>query len=549
MPFEDEVRELLQKHLKLAEVVLEKPKADFGDLAFPCFSLAKERRKSPVEIAKEIAAELKPSGSIERIAATGPYVNFFMRKADLAKDVLGLIEKQGEQYGSSGVGKGKKLLVEHTSINPNASPHVGRARNGIIGDSIARIMAFQGYAVSRHFYVNDVGKQIAMLVMGGKGVPKFHELLDEYVRINKDVEEHPEREKEVFALLNKLEAGDKEVRHRFRAIVESCITGQAAIFKDFGITFDHYDYESDFLWSKETERVLEALRKTGKLFEDEEKRLVLDLKGFELPMEHPVFVLTRADKTSLYGLRDIAYNLHKLGLAKRNIIVLGEDQRLYFKQISAALSLLGKEPPEIVHYSFVLLSDGKMSTRQGNVVLLVDFMKEAREKAAAEIRKRDYSSDVDKIAKDIAYGAVKFSIIKVSAEKNVTFDWDIALSFEGETGPYVQYAHARICSILRKHGKLPKRCDTSLLSAPEEVALLKQLAEFPATVKQAERRPHVLAAYAYLLAKQFSDFYHEQQVLKAEEKLRDARLRLCDAVRQVLARSLFLLGINAPETM
>ncbi|MBU0980186.1 MAG: arginine--tRNA ligase [Nanoarchaeota archaeon] len=549
MPFETDVRKLLTERLKLDEIPLEKPKPEFGDLAFPCFILAKEWKKSPVEIARQLATELEPEGDIRRIEANGPYLNFYMEKGDYAKDVLAEIRKKGKNYGSSGEGKGRKMLIEHTSINPNASPHVGRARNAIIGDCIARVMKFQGYKVKRHFYVNDVGKQIAMLVMAAKKKPSFSSLLTLYIKVNEEIKIQPEKEKEVFELLRNLEEGDVAVKKKFRQVVDICIEGQSAILKDFGITYDFFDYESDYLWNRQTKHVLRELEKTEKLFTDEHNRQVLDQEGFGLSMKTPVFVLTRGDGTSLYGLRDIAYNFDKMRQAKKNLVVLGEDQKLYFQQIKAALEMLGHEAPEVIHYSFVLLAGEKMSTRKGSVVLLEDFMSEAKEKAAKEILERGYSKNVKKMAKVIGYGAIKYAILKVSADKNVHFDWTTALSFEGETGPYIQYAHARICSILRKHGKKLPDCDASVLISREETELLKRLGEFPEIVKEAERKPQVLTSYIYNVARQFSDFYHNHPVLKAKEQKRDARLQLCSAVKQVLATGLDLTGIEAPERM
>ncbi|MFH1408624.1 MAG: arginine--tRNA ligase, partial [Nanoarchaeota archaeon] len=416
MGFEKDVRKLLERATKLNGFPLEKPKADFGDLAFPCFILAKDWKKAPPLIAEALVKDLRPKGRIEKITAAGPYINFFMKKGDFAKDVIHDIKRRGKEYGSSRKGNGKKLLIEHTSINPNASPHVGRARNAIIGDSIARIMAFQGYKVDRHFFVNDIGKQIALLVLGASQKPSFDKLLSIYIKANEELKAHPEKEKEVFALLHQLENSNVSVRKKFREIVDICVKGQEAILNDFGITYDAFDYESDYLFSKDTDKVLKDLEKTGKIFVDDDKRKVLDLKDYKLPMKSPVFVLTRGDGTSLYGLRDIAYNLMKIKMANKNIVVLGEDQKLYHQQIIAALDLLGKKAPESIHYSFILLSDGKMSTRKGNVVLLEDFMKEAKHKARLEIKKRGYSDNIDENARSIGYGAVKYAILKVSPD-------------------------------------------------------------------------------------------------------------------------------------
>ena len=443
------------------------------------------------------------------------------------------------------------MLVEHTSINPNASPHVGRARNAMIGDSVVRILKFQDYRVETHYFVNDVGKQIAMLVLGAEGKKKvtFDQLLMVYVDINKKIEDNPDLEKDVFDLLNKLEKGDSKVKKKFKDIVNTCVKGQTRILSDLGIKYDQFDYESDYLWSKKTEEILSKLQKTGKLFTDEEGRKVLDQKDFNLAMKSPVLVLTRADGTSLYPLRDLAYHLDKKKV--ENIIILGEDQKLYHEQIKAALSLLKHPAPVSVHYSFVLLQEGKMSTRKGNVVLLEDFMKEALDKANEEIKKR-HGKINEKNARKIAYGAVKYAILKVSAEKNVTFNLDQALNFEGDTCPYLQYAYARICSIIKKNKeKIDEKINFELLKQKEEIELIKLLGNFPDILKEAteQLKPHLIANYLYNLSSQFSVFYGACPVLKAEEELKKARLILIECVQRVLGNGLQLLGIEVLKKM
>ncbi len=530
------------------------PDSSLGDFAFPCFTLAKELKKSPNIIAAELQAKIKPGKFIERTAVVGPYLNFFLNMPFLAEETVSAVLKNKSEYGSMKL-KSKKALVEHTSINPNASPHVGRARNSIIGDSIVRILRFHGYKVEAHYFVNDIGKQIAMLVLGCRGKKLgFKDLLSEYIRINAELEKNPEIEKEIFALLKKLEDGDAKVRKEFRDVVDLCVRGQSEILADLGIKFDCFDYESEYLFSRKTTEVLKLLESTGKVFVDPEGRHVLNLEGFNLEMKSPVFVLTRADGTSLYGLRDIAYTIDKISKAKdRNLVVLGEDHKLYFKQLSAALSLLKLPPPEAVHYSFILLASGKMSTRSGNVVLLEEFMSQAVEKAEEEIKSRKKAEFSEGLAKSIAYGAIKYHIIKVSPEKNVLFNWEQALSFEGESAPYIQYAHARICSIIEKAGKksAPKKIDYSLLKAKEEQELVKLLANFPEIADRSAKqlKPHLIANYAQSLADNFNKFYHECPVISEDENLTKSRLALITAVKYVLETSLNLLGIDAVEKM
>ena len=561
--FKEAIIKFLKKETNLGNIELEAPpNPEMGDYAFPCFILAKEWKKTPNEIAQELIKKFKPNDLISEVKAIGPYSNFFINKNKLAETTIKEILKQKDGFGSSGIGKGKKILVEHTSINPNASPHVGRARNALIGDAIVRILKFQSYGVETHYFINDVGKQIAMLVLGAEGKKNisFKDLLKIYIDINSKVEEKPELEEKVLELLNLLEKGDKKIRKRFERIVTTCVTGQVKILSELGIRYDFFDYESKYLWSKKTEETLKRLEKTGKLFIDGFNRWVMDQKGYELGMKVPVLVLTRADGTSLYPLRDIAYNIYKVSKGD-NIVILGEDQKLYQEQISATLKELKLKPPRVIHYSFVLLQEGKMSTRKGNLVLLEDFMKEAVDKASEEIKKRYNKSDL-KSAKSIGYGAIKYSILKVSPEKNVAFNWEQALSFEGESAPSIQYAYARISSILNKHKKLHKhehasfskrrvRANAGLLQEKEEIELVKSLFNFPEIVTKSthDLRPHLIATYLYSLAQKFNEYYHIHQILKAEDKIRDARILLITAVRQVIKNGLSLLGIDVLERM
>ena len=551
--FREEIIKAIKKEIKDAEITLEiPPKPELGDYAFPCFSLAKVYKKNPMDIAKELASKIKKGSYIAEIKNIGPYLNFFINKDSLNEDTLKRILKEKDNYGSSNIGKNKKIILEHTSINPNASPHVGRARNAFIGDALARVLRFQKYNVEVHYYVNDVGKQIAMLVLATKNKKniQFKDLLKIYMDIAAKVEKDKNLEKDVLALLYELENGDKKIINDFKRIVNISVKGQIKLLSELGINYDVFDYESSYLWSRKTHEALKLLEKSGRFFFDKDKRFVLDEKGFELGMRVPVLVLTRGDGTSLYSLRDIAYALD-IGTKGENIVVLGEDQKLYNDQINAALKILEKKTRKAVYYSFVLLDEGKMSTRKGNVILLEDFMSEALKKAGKELKQR-YKKIDNKAAKIIGYGALKYGILKVSPEKNVIFNWQQALSFDGETAPYIQYAYARISSIIKKNkNKMPKKADFSLLDKKEEIELIKKLAEFPNIVEKTsnELRPNIVANYAYELAKQFNEFYHIHNILKEKQDIKNARLLLISSIRQVLKNSLNLLGIGVLERM
>jgi len=551
--FEQHIIDLLKKELKLGGIKLEVPPDPImGDFAFPCFSLAKTMKKAPNQIASELAYKIKPTPFIDEVKATGPYLNFFLNKAKFSGHVISDVLRLKQKYGSTNPGKGDKILVEHTSINPNASPHLGRARNAIIGDSIVCILRFQGYKPEVHYFVNDVGKQVAMLVLAAKGKkPSFDSLLNLYIGINKRIKENPALEKDVFDLLYKLEKGNPNVRKQFKSIVGISIKGQNSILSRLGIKYDFFDYESKYLWDKSTSEILAKLEKFSECFTDADGRKVLNQEELKNEMKAPYLVLTRSDGTSLYALRDLAYTSYKMKKAKKNILVLGEEQKLYFKQLCSGLRLLDQPCPDVVHYSYVLLTDGtSMSTREGNVVLLSDFMEELVAKADKEIKSRTGKSS-HKLAEVIGLGALKYSFLKVSNDKNVTFDWSSALSFEGDTGPYIQYAHARASSILRKVKVKPLSVDYSLLSKDYEFNLVKHISLFPAVVSDAVEtlRPHLIANYIYHLAKLFSEFYHNCQCIGVNKELSQVRLSLVMASKHVLANGMSLLGITAPDKM
>lgn len=546
----ENIVKLLSKNIKLKKEEIENlleipPDQKMGDYAFPCFTLSKKQKKNPVEIALELTRDLQkklPSG-IEKIEAKGPYINFFVDKKILVKEVL--MHAVNKSYGSSK--KKGKILIEHTSVNPNASPHVGRTRNSIIGDSLVRILKFQGNKVEIHYYVNDVSKQIAMLALTFKTKDKFNDMLKKYIDISKKIEKNPDLEKQVFELLEKFEAGDKKTRDLFNRIVKICVDGQKKIFKQFGIEFDSFDYESKYI-GKESKKILDKLDKTGKLFKDKDGRIVLNQANTLLvkKMRSPVFVLARSNGTGLYGLRDIAYTIDKSKFG-RNIIVLGEDQKLYFEQISEALKLLNIPAPEVVHYSFVLLQGDKgatkMSTRKGELVLLEEFYAEAIKKAKQGIAKRKTKGDPNKIA----IGAIKYAMLRNDNDKNIIFSWENSLNFEGDSGPYLQYSYARASSIVRKSKKKGKYTIPNLSNA--EIKLAKKIADFPEIVERTSKKlnPSIIANYSFQLAQSFNEFYHANKVIGTKDEI--FRIKLVEAFRNTLKNSLSLLGIEVMEEM
>jgi len=532
-------KELKLKNQEILNLIEIPPSPELGDYAFPCFILAKKEGKNPNIVAEELVRKIKLTKEISNIKAVGPYLNFFLNKNILAEKILQIDENFGKEKNK------ERILLEHTSVNPNASPHVGRARNSLIGDSIKRILEFKGHKVETHYYVNDVSKQVAILALNFKPKDTFNDLLARYVEISKKIKKNPKLEKKVFELLHKFEHKDLQVTKLFKKIVDIAIKGQRKIFSSIGIDFDYFDYESRYIDSGKD--ILKQLEKTGKLFKDKEERMVLNQKetGLEIKMKSPVLVLTRSDGTGLYVLRDLAYTIDKSNEG-RNILILGEDQKLYFEQLKQALILLKKPYPEVIHYSYVLLKDGgKMSTRSGEVVLLEEFISEAVKKATLAIKEKKTKGD----AKKIGIGAIKYSMLRNENNKNITFDWEQALNFEGDSGPYLQYSYARASSILKKANKKQKSKPTIQELTKSETELIKKILIFPEIVENAYKNfaPYILANYSFELSSKFNEFYHESKVIGSKEE--SFRLRLVHAFRIVIKSALFLLGIEVMEEM
>ncbi len=537
------------------------PNIKFGDVAVPLFAISKKLNIPLPELSERCMPILKIEPLVSKVEKAGGYINLFLNRPIVAGEIVRQVFSQGKQYGSSLSGKDKKVLIEHTSINPNASPHVGRARNAMIGDSLSRLYRFEGYETEVHYYVNDMGRQIGLLVLISDEIENldFNGILQAYVRANQRAEEDEEFAKKGYELLARMEQGDEEVRKKFFKVTEMCLRGQLEVLKRLGVEYDYFDRESDFLESDELNRVLEVLKNQGALFVDEEQRLTVDLLPLGYKQEEGrYFVLRRANGSSMYGYRDLAYTIYKEHRGTdENIIVLGEDHKLYLQQISLILSSAGYKPPVPVFYSYILLKEGKMSTRQGNVVLLSDFLDTASALALRRVKDqcRELSEDEQKqIAEQVAVSAIRFTVLRVTPTKNVVFDMDSALSFEGDTGPYLQYSCARIKSILRKYGKeISENVSESFpVQQDEEWLLLRKISEFPSAVLNSieQHNPSVIAGYALDLAHIFTSFYHACPVLHADnEEIKISRLQICKATLQTMENALHLLGISIPERM
>lgn len=582
-PFRREVKEHLEKALLTlginVEPSLETPPPGLGDLALPCFSFSRVLKKSPGEIAESLKERL--AGELYMVDAKGPYLNFTYRTEELLRSTLQVLSERREDYGHLPEREGF-VIVEHTSANPNGPFHVGRARNPILGDSIVRILRAAGWKVEAQYWVNDMGKQVMTLVWGVKNIPEEelpeperdkpdHLYVRYYQEAYRRIEEGKVPEERINHMLREyeraLEEGDVKrlINHpmdsptraeEVKEIVEVVLKGMDSSLRRLGVVVDRYVYESQVVEDGTLKRVIEMLKKS-KRARREDGAWYLDFSDKPIHGKTRRFVFTRSDGSALYTTRDLAYHLWKLGRCTRALNILGEDHKLQSFYLREALKEIGSPHlPEVIFYSFVSLPEGKMSTRRGRVVYLDDLMDEAVRRAEEEVRKRreDLSDEeVSEIARAVGLGALRYNIVKVQPEKKIVFRWEEALSFDGFSVPFIQYSHARACSILRKAGKtvLPEPDMAEQYRERGEIELLRAISKLPGAVWEAAEKatPHMIAHTSYEIAKTFNEFYRDLPVLKAPEDVRDARLALVWAAKVALASSLNMLGIEAPERM
>lgn len=550
---EEKVKKILQQDREI--VIEEPPKEEMGDYSIQCASYRTEELKTPMEVASYIKENFADEKNFfSNIKTIGPYLNFYLNYDILAGYVIHDIENRKDTYGSYQQGRNQALLIEHTSINPNAEPHIGRCRNSLIGDFMSRLYQFTGYEVERHYFINDLGKKIALLIIGvekyGLVDDDFSSILDIYVKINQDAKNNPGLEKQAFDYLELVESGNEEMIQKFKSVTDKCVAGQLRIFDELNISFDVFTHESDYVYNNYLENILDKLRKKGRLHEDELGRYYVDLSGYDIPTREPVLVLTRSNKTSLYPIKDIAYTMYKMDLnSEHNFIVLGEDQEVYMKQISAVLDILGYKAPHLISYSYVLLDGDKMSTSGGTVVLVTDFVKAVMSKLKEDFGKRATDiSDID--LRKLCNACIKFSMLNVSRKKIVNFNLESATSFTGESGMYILYSIVRINSILRAS-------DIAITSELQfqhdiEFRLLKKLYQFPELVDgllQSSEPAH-LTKYLFNLTQDFSRFYESVPIMSEEDAiLKSSRIRLLYSIKTVVENGLSILGIDSVDKM
>lgn len=560
MLFAEEIARIIAKELKLAvpqimDLLEIPPDPKLGDVAFPCFSLAKELKKAPAKIAEELALKLQPDSPVDTIQSFGPYVNFFLNKAILAQTILTkkpLFPKRK-----------KKVMVEHANANTHKAAHVGHLRNMVLGDSVVRMLKAAGYSVVNCYYINDTGMHVAKCLWGllndfkDEKEPtdkKLQWLGNVYTKSSQKIKAHPDLKKEADEVLQRLENGDPQIQKLWKKTWQWSIDDWHRIFKMLEmLPFDAKFYDS--VVTPKVPEIIDTMLEKG-ILKESQGAIIADLEEYKLN----TVIIKKSDGTLPYIAKDFAlaevkfneYNIDK------SVYVVGSEQELHFSQLFKILELNGfKQAKECFHlsYGLVMLKTGKMSSREGTVIFLDKAYNETYAYALKQVvqRHQDWSeSKQQKTAKGITLSAIKFPMLLQEPNKKIIFDIEKALDFEGETGPYVQYAYARLSSLLKKHGKkISDNIDYSLFKESQELELIKLIQKEAQIIEEAalKYRPALVARYALEIAQSFNTFYHALQVLNAQENIKKARLLLLLKVKDVLTRVLPLLGMPLLEQM
>lgn len=534
---------------------------EMGDYAFPCFKLAKTMRKAPQMIAQELKDKLEKPDFIADIQVVGAYINFFADKTSFVREVMGKVLDKDEDYIKSNMGEGKTIVIDYSSPNIAKPFHVGHLRSTVIGNALYNIYKALGYNCVGVNHLGDWGTQFGKLIVaykkwGDKETVEredIKELSRIYVKFHEEAEKDPSLNDEARHWLVKMQEGDSEALELWKWFVDISMKEFNRIYDRLHISFDSYAGES--FYNDKMQAVVDELKEKGLLKESEGAQIV-DLEEYNMP---PCLIL-RSDGGTLYPTRDIAAALYRKKTYNfyRDIYVTALDQNLHFAQWFKVLELMGYDwaKDELVHVPFGLVSlgDGKLSTRKGHVVLMEDILNAAVEKTSGIIEEKNPDlPNKDEISEQVGIGAVIFNDLYNSRIKNVVFDLERMLSFEGETGPYVQYTHARACSILRKAGveKPEKDIDCSLISDEASVNICKVLSDLPSKLVDAADKyePYILTRHIVEICKAFNKFYNENNIMGSEGELKKARLAVVYAVKSAIAQSLALLGIAAPEQM
>ncbi len=544
---------------EILELIEVPPSYDMGDYAFATFRLAKTFRKSPNVIAAELVEQLGDSEYFQKIEQVGPYVNFFIDREKLAEAVLSQIFTEKNNYGSSTMGDGKKVIVEFSSPNIAKPFHIGHIRTTVIGNSLSKIYKFLGFDVVTINHLGDYGTQFGMLISaykkwGNREVIEANpikELLALYVRFNSEADEDPSLKDEARYWFKELEDKNPEAIELWQWIRDISLKEFNRVYDMLNISFDSYAGES--FYSDKMPAVLEEMKKKG-IVQESEGALIVDLEPYGMP---PALIMKK-DGSTLYTTRDIAAAIYRKDHYDfyKNLYVVASQQNLHFKAWIKIVELMGHQwAKDCIHIPFgmVSLEEGTLSTRKGRVVFLEDVLNTAIENTLKIIEERNPNLENKKnVAKQIGIGAILFQELFNQRIKDYTFNWDRTLSFEGETGPYVQYSHARANSLLVKGGfSIEETADFSLLTNEDEINIIRLIYDFPNTIVDSmeKNEPYFITRQIVEIAKAFNKFYNSTPIIVEDTKLKNSRLALVYSVKTVLNTGLGLLGIEAPDKM
>lgn len=537
--------------------LLEQPKSsDLGDIAFPAFSLAKVERKAPQAIAADIAEKIDPS-HFEKVVATGPYVNFFLNKAKISDQVIKEVIKEGADYGQQNEGQGENITIDLSSPNIAKPFSVGHLRSTVIGDALSNIFRKMGYNTIKINHLGDWGKQFGLLMVaykkwGNKEAVEANpidELLQLYVRINAEIENDPALDEEGRLWFKKLEDGDPEATELWQWFRDESLVEFNRIYELLGVEFDSLNGEA--FYNDKMDEAVKILENKG-LLKESKGASIVDLDDVNLPPA----MIKKSDGATLYITRDIATAMYRARTYNfvKNVYVVGQEQSNHFRQLKAVLKKMGFDwSDDMIHVDFGLVTKNrqKLSTRKGNIILLEPTLQEAISRAKAQIEEKNPNlENKEAVAHAVGVGAVKFYDLKTDRRNGYDFDLEAMVSFEGETGPYVQYAYARIQSILRKADFKPSLDANYNLNDAESWEIIKLIQDFARVVKRASDNfePSLIAKYAISLAQAFNKYYAHTRILD-ESPERDSRLALSYTTAVVLKEALRMLGVEAPEKM
>lgn len=563
--FKEQIAELINKNVEeiskeeILGLIEVPPNYEMGDYALPCFKMAKIFRKAPNMISQEIVDMIGENKFFERIESVGPYINFFINRGVFAETVLKEVYDKKDEYGATDIGKGRNVIVEFSSPNIAKPFHIGHIRSTVIGHSLYKIYKFLGFNTIAINHLGDYGTQFGKLIVaykqwGDRNVIESNpipELLKLYVKFHEVAEEKPELEDKAREWFLKLENGDEEATELWKWIRDISLKEFNRVYEMLNIKFDSLAGES--FYSDKMPRVIDIMNEKGIMKNSQGARIV-DLEPYGMP---PALIQKR-DGSTLYITRDIAAALYRKETYDfyRNIYVVGSEQRLHFQQWMKIVELMGFDwADQCVHVPFgmVALAEGSMSTRRGRVIFLEDVLKKAVDKTKEIIEEKSPNlENKEEVARQIGLGAVVFQELSNNRIKDYTFSWDRTLAFEGETGPYVQYTHARANSVLSKAGiEITDDIDYSLLSNEEAINVVRLIHDFKQVVIDAMEKdePSIITRHIVDLAQAFNKFYHDCPILVEDDNLKKARLLLVKSAKDVIKAGLSLICVEAPEKM